>query len=272
MPWLTAEPCLITTTLVSVIFWLQFCTAGESGAVASIFIYSQWSEPVVLQTEMPLLFTLQYYSQCWNGCCCPVWGHIYTISTRVVVDTRTENKCSWQSIIIITSLTMMKRNIHSLLTLAAEPSEPRCRCSCTTTRLAGQLRLKVGLGASRPGKAQPRFVHDTPSGRKGLLAWSLPSLCCSKKSQVHFARASNATFRSHQDQSKSSFYIRGLMHKLSLCLWFQHWSCIVCLEKELLSFPILCLFSACVTAKVQTMSGSCVCFSSQQQQRGAVWE
>lgn len=36
---------------------------------------------------------------------------------------------------------MQRRNIHSLLTLAAEPSKPQCKCSCTTTRLATSVRV-----------------------------------------------------------------------------------------------------------------------------------
>lgn len=110
-------------------------------------------------------------------------SNLHVIRIYQVVDTRAENKCRWQS--IITRRMMRRRSIHSSLTLAAEPSEPKRRRSCTTAGLACQER---GVkGASRPdlgpcsGKAQPRLVHTAPSGRRGLLAWSLPSNVLQKK-------------------------------------------------------------------------------------------
>lgn len=121
-----------------------------------------------------------------NCCCCPVWGHIYTpsMSTRVG-ETRTENKCSWQSINVMTSLVTWRRNIHSLLTLAAEPSKPNVGAAVqprgwSVSQGWEGMSLKTDLWRLN-GKVQPKFVHTAPSGRKGLLVWSLPSLCCRKK-------------------------------------------------------------------------------------------
>lgn len=87
----------------------------------------------------------QYYSQCceWNCCCCPAWGTclpripIYQglltqeLKTNIADDISTSSQTD----------VMQRRNIHSLLTLAAEPSKPQCKCSCTTARLASSVRV-----------------------------------------------------------------------------------------------------------------------------------
>lgn len=201
----------------------------------------------------------------WN-CCCPVWGRIYTSSTTTrVADTKTENKHSWRS--IITSLVMRRKNIHSLLTLAADPSEPNVGAAVQPRG------WPVSRGVS--GKAQPRFAQTTPSGRRGLLVWSLPSLCCRKRVKCTLLEPQtppSGVVKTNPGRPNSGFVSELDAQKhpqwLYLCLWFQHESCIVCLERE--SWVFLCLFSACVTAKVQTICGSCFSFCSQQQ--GAVWE
>lgn len=126
-----------------------------------------------------------------------VWGHIYefSISTRGI-DTRTENKCRWQS--VITSLMILwRRNIHSLLTLAAEPSEPN----------VGAAVQPRGWPVSQgfPKWKRTAKVCTYCTLRKERAAGVVPAFTLlQKKSQVHFARASNTTFRGHQDQSTSS--------------------------------------------------------------------
>lgn len=154
---------------------------------------------------MPLLFTCQYYSQWWNEAAAAqleVTSTHRPLSTRVV-DARTENKCRWQSIDIITRRVMQRRNIHSLLTLAAEPSKPSAGAAAQPRGRPisqGRWGLKTWSWALN-GKAQPGSLCRLHlSGRKGLLVWSLPSLCCRKRVKCTFARASNTTFRSHQDQ------------------------------------------------------------------------
>lgn len=141
------------------------------------------------------------------NCCCPVWGCIYT-SFCIYQGYRniTENKCSRQNINIITSsLVMQRRNIHSLLTLAAEPSEPSAGAA---VRPRGWPVSQDG-GASRPNKNRilgPQWksaaeVCSHCTFRKERAAGVVPAFTMlQKKSQVHFARASNTTFRSHQDQ------------------------------------------------------------------------
>lgn len=157
-----------------------------------------------------------------------------------------------------------------IVDLSSRSQRAQCWCRCTTARLARQSGWR-GLS----GKAQPRFAQTTPSGRRGLLVWSLPSLCCRKRVKCTFARASNTAVRSRQDQSSSTelrFCIRTWCTKASsvtisvlvVSAWELH-----CLSGEWESWVFLCLFSACVTAKVQTICGSYFSFSSQQ---GAVRE
>lgn len=166
------------------------------------------------------------------------------ISTHLpgVVDTRTENKRSWQS--IITRLVTWRRNIHSLLTLAAEPSEPNVGAVVQPRGWpVGQgFRGSWGGGGAWSwalnGKAQPRVCSHC-TFRKERAAGVVPAFTLlqkKKKSQVHFARASNVTFKS---QTQFLHYIRALMHKLNvsyLCLWFQH--CGVALSVWRKGFPM----------------------------------
>lgn len=97
--------------------------------------------------------------------------HIYQGLTVREPRTHTADK----SINIITGLVMWRTNIHSLLTLAAEPSEPR-----------------VGAGVQRPGwpfsqgrglstERLSRGLH-TPHREEGEGCWCgpTPSLCCRK--------------------------------------------------------------------------------------------
>lgn len=156
---------------------------------------------------MPLLLTRQYSSQCWNETAA---AHLEVISTHRpyitrVVDARTENKCSWQSVDIITSLVMWRRNIHSLLTLAAEPSEPSVSAA---VQPRGWPVSQGGWGLKTcqdlilgPNWKSTAEVWTDCTFRKERAAGVVPAFTLlQKKSQVHFARASNTTFRSHQDQ------------------------------------------------------------------------
>lgn len=157
-----------------------------------------------------------------------------------------------------------------IVDLSSRSQRAQCWCRCTTARLACQSGWR---GVS--GKAQPRFAQTTPSGRRGLLVWSLPSLCCRKRVKCTLLEPQtplSGVVKTNPGRPNSGFVSELDAQKhpqwLYLCLWFQHESCIVCLERE--SWVFLCLFSACVTAKVQTICGSCFSFCSQQQ--GAVWE
>lgn len=147
---------------------------------------------------------------------------------------------------------MWRRNIHSLLTLAAEPSEPD---EGAAVRPRGWPVSQGGGGVSR---SAPKWKSTTESHtiytfRKEKAAGMVPAFTLlQKNSQVHFAGASNGTSRSHQDQSKISK--RCPMHKLTNTLWASALK-LHCLSGERAEF-FLCLFSACVTAKVQTMCGS----------------
>lgn len=101
--------------------------------------------------------------------------------------------------------------------------------------------------------------HTSYTFRKEKAAGMVPAFTLlQKNSQVHFAGASNGTSRSHQDQSKISK--RRPMHKLTNTLWASALK-LHCLSGERAEF-FLCLFSACVTAKVQTMCGSWFLFFS----------
>lgn len=149
---------------------------------------------------------------------------------------------------------MWRRNIHSLLTLAAEPSEPDEGAAV----LPPGWPVSQGGGGvgcqdlTRNGKAQPES-HTNYTFRKEKAAGMVPAFTLlQKNSQVHFAGASNGTSRSHQDQSKISK--RRPMHKLTNTLWASALK-LHCLSGERAEF-FLCLFSACVTAKVQTTCGS----------------
>lgn len=103
----------------------------------------------------------------WN-CCCRLWGHIYasSISTRVV-DTRTES--SWQS---ITNLVMWRRNIHSLLTLAAEPSEPNVGAAAQPLSWSISQGQVAGLWDLN-SKESPGYTHCT--NRKERAAGVVPA-------------------------------------------------------------------------------------------------
>lgn len=152
---------------------------------------------------MPLLFTLQYYSQCWNENCCPVWGRIHT-STRVV-DTRTENKRSWQSIVARHMVTW-RRNIHSLLTLAAEPSEPNVG-AVVQPRGWPVSQGRADLGPLN-GKAQPRVcTHCT--FRKERAAGVVPAfnLLQKKKKRVKCTLLETQTPLSGVIDDRTRFFI-----------------------------------------------------------------
>lgn len=110
-----------------------------------------------------------------------------------------------------------------IVDLSSRSQRAQCWCRCTTARLACQSGRR-GLS----GKAQPRFAQTTPSGRRGLLVWSLPSLCCRKRVKCTLLEPQtplsgvvttdpswpNSVFVSEPDaQSILSDY---------LCLWFQH--------------------------------------------------
>ncbi len=114
---------------------------------------------------------------------------------------------------------MWRRNIHSLLTLAAELSKPDVGSAVQPQGwLANQGQgvgaLRLDLGPEMKQHSQGLYTHRT--FRKKRAAGMVPAFALlQKKSQVHFAGASNATSRSHQDRPKMgklSFYI---MHKVT---------------------------------------------------------
>lgn len=86
------------------------------------------------------------------------------------------NEYSWQSINIHPRWVMWRKNIHSSLTFSSRTQRARLSVQ-VCVRPAGPPAEASGLSV---GKAQPRFVRAAPSGRRGLLVWSLPSLCWSK--------------------------------------------------------------------------------------------
>lgn len=127
-----------------------------------------------------------------------------------------------------------------IVDLSSRTQRAQCWCRCTTARLACQSRWR-GLN----GGAQPRFAHTAPSGRRGLLVWSLPSLCCRKRVKCTLLEPqtppsgvskTNPSWPNSVFVSGSDARTQGILSDY-LCLWFQHWSCIVCLEKEL-RFPM----------------------------------
>lgn len=92
------------------------------------------------------------------------------------------------------------------------------------------LSVKVE-GGGLNGEAQPRFAHTAPL-RKERAAGVVPAFTLlqkNKKSQVHFAKASNT--RSRQDRSESTKQRAQSILSDRVCLWFQHRSC-MCLSGE----------------------------------------
>lgn len=127
--------------------------------------------------------------------------------------------------------------IHSFLTITEEPSEPS---EGAATQPWGWSADQCCVFKTWPwsvnGNTQLTFVHTAPSGRKWLLVWSLLSLRSRKikRSQVHFARASNGTEISATALTCSQWWS-------VLCSW----SCIACLGKKIfLSIQCLCSLSA----------------------------
>lgn len=200
-------------------------------------------KPVVLQTEW----------HCCSHICIipsaetklllpPLRGHIYTasVSTRVA-DTRTENKWQLTHYLHHHKSGDVKKEYTFIVYLSSRTQRAQCSCSCTTTRLAHQSAwrgLKTWSWAPHGKRTAKVCTHW--AFRKERAAGVVPVFTLlQKKSQVHFARVSNTTVRSHQDQIEVD-WTQGLMHKLindHLCRWFQHWTCIICLEKEL-SVPV----------------------------------
>lgn len=139
---------------------------------------------------------------------------------------------------------MWRRNIHSLLTLAAEPSEPDVGVAVQPQGWPRQS----GLGGGGPEMEKHSRGLYTLHLQEGKGCWHGPclhfvaekessALCWSLKR--HFQESSRPTqgtqtqFSSHAQSHKSIL----LNDRLSLS--FQHWSCIVFLEKEL-SFSYVC--------------------------------
>lgn len=167
---------------------------------------------------------------------------------------------------------MWRRNIHSLLTLAAEPSEPN-------EGAAVQPRgwpVSQGWGGrgvqdliSGPKWKSTTNAHTHCTFRKEKAAGVVPAFTSlQKKSQVHFARASNGTSRSRQDQSEMSK--RRPMHKLTSIFWASALE-LHCLSGERAEFSYV--YSVPVSQlKCKPCVGHvffCLFFFSSQ---GAVWE
>lgn len=166
----------------------------------------------------------------------------------------------------------MEEEYTFIVDLSSRTQRARCRCSSTTTRLACQSGSGSWTFKTWTQKESPGYTHCT--NKEGEGCWHGPCLhFVAEKSQVHFARASNATFRGHKDRSQVDwprFLLSGPnAQTLSdyLCLWFQHRS-LHCLSEERAEFSYV--YSVPVSQlKCKPCVGSRFCFSSQQQ-RGRV--
>lgn len=126
-------------------------------------------------------------------------------------------------------------------------------------------RVRGGALISGPKWKRTAAVCTHCTFRNDRAAGVVPAFTLlQKKSQVHFARASNATLKNHQDQPvviQVRYKIRGLMHMVfSVTICACGFSIgVVCLDKEssyVYSVPVSQL-------KCKPCVGHVFCFSSQ---------
>lgn len=159
----------------------------------------------------------------------------------------------------------MEEEYTFIVDLSSWTQQAQCRCSCTTTRLVCQS----GLGRDVPQdwSLAPKWkstaeVCTHRTFRKERAAGVVPAFTLLQKKIVKCTSLEPQTplFRSQQDQCKLarlSFYIRALMHKLKVfSVTICAWGFSIGVALSVWSWDFLCLFSACVTAKVQTTCGS----------------
>lgn len=153
----------------------------------------------------------------------------------------------------------MEEEYTFIVDLSSRTQLAQCRCSCTTTRPACQSRwrglkswrdLTLGLKWKRAAEGSTHCTF-----RKERAAGVVPAFtfCCRQESSAlywslkhHFQESSRPTLgwlNSGPNAQTQSLCAYCFSIGVALSVWRK-------------SLVFICLFSACVTAKVQTMCGS----------------